>query len=416
MDTPGHGIGKPTGGTGSDRLNVPYRHSLSGPEVGTTQDRKGDYEPDCEPRSGQGRRRSTKRKKARRGPERGPRSLGRYPFLNLLKVYLDDVRPYYSESTYREIARKLPHIHGVLQTLKAHGRVSTTNPQKLGQRDIGALLDWMNARDGLRSRPLKPATQRKTIQYLNNFLQYFDNGIIKRMKDKKLLRPQKVSTGPLPSPAEAEVEELVSRLQEAAESGCSKAFGVFGHAVFCAYAGTRVKEIRLANMGDYSVSRSELIVYHPKGEGSWGETRPARVLLPGRQFVADFLDIRAREFKKRGLRDSVNAPLVPRFKLDGAVQWSDAVLHNVKCEVARELGLEFDFRSLRRAFAQNAVDRGAKIKSVSRALGHTSIATTERSYARLKVDQAYADLDRVYASSVSVESIPCDWKTARWSE
>lgn len=399
-----------------ENVNSLDSDATCGPEVGTTQDRKGDNEPDCEPRSGQGRRRRAAHRKSRRGPERGPRSLGRYPFLKLLEVYLDDVRPFYSESTYREMARKLPYIHGVLQTLKAQGRVSTTNPQKLGQRDIGALLDWMNARDGLRSRPLKPATQRKSIQYLNNFLQYFDNGIIKRMKNKKLLRPQKVSTGPLPSPGEAEVEELMTILQEAAESGCPKALGVFGHAVFCVYVGTRVKEIRLANKGDYSVSRSELIIYHPKGEGSWGETRPARVILPGRQRVADFLNLRAREFKKRGLRDSANAPLVPRFKHDGVVQWSDAVLHNVKCEVARELGLEFDFRSLRRAFGQNAVDRGANIASVSRALGHTSIVTTERSYARLKVDQAYADLEKVYAPSASIESIPCDWRTARWSE
>ena len=56
MDTPGHGIGKPTGGTGSDRLNVSFLYSQSGPEVGPTQDRKGDYGPDCEPRSGQGNR------------------------------------------------------------------------------------------------------------------------------------------------------------------------------------------------------------------------------------------------------------------------------------------------------------------------------------------------------------------------
>jgi len=36
----------------SDSVNVQGDHSPSGPEVGTTQDRKGENEPDCEPRSG----------------------------------------------------------------------------------------------------------------------------------------------------------------------------------------------------------------------------------------------------------------------------------------------------------------------------------------------------------------------------
>ena len=384
----------------------------SGPEVGTTQDRKGDYEPDCEPRSGQGRRHKATHKKNGRRLE----SLGRYPFLKLLEIYLDDVRPYYSESTFREMARKLPYIHGVLQTLKADGRVSTTNPKKLGQRDIGAFLDWMNARDGLRSRPLKGTTQSKMIQYLDNMMRYFENQTIEVMKAQKKLRMLNHLPGPLPCPSEDEVRGMVASLQEAAMNGSSKALGVLGHVVFCGYVGTRVKEIRLANKGDFSTSSMVLTIYHPKGEGRWGAIRDARVLPHGREVVADFMELRAREFKMRGVQDGRDMPLVPRFVRGGVKHWSDAVLHNVKCEVAKELGLQFDFRSLRRAFGQNALNRGGLLQSVSVALGHTSVVTTQRSYARLKVDQAYADLERVYASNVSPVSISPDWKTARWSE
>ena len=37
-------------------FNVQDDHLLNGLEVGATQDRKGEYEPDCEPRSGTGNR------------------------------------------------------------------------------------------------------------------------------------------------------------------------------------------------------------------------------------------------------------------------------------------------------------------------------------------------------------------------
>lgn len=51
---------------------------------------------------------------------------------------------------------------------------------------------------------------------------------------------------------------------------------------------------------------------------------------------------------------------------------------------------------LRRAFGQNAIDRGARIDSVSVALGHKTTRTTETYYARRKEEQAFADIEEAW--------------------
>ncbi len=63
-----------------------------------------------------------------------------------------------------------------------------------------------------------------------------------------------------------------------------------------------------------------------------------------------------------------------------------------------EMGLRFDFRQFRRAFGQNALDRGPRLDSVSVALGHHSTKTTEAYYARIRTKDAFRDLERVWVT------------------
>jgi len=412
LTTQREGPEKGNGCLAGDSVNVPDDHLPGGPEVGTTQDRKGENEPDCEPRSGQGSIR--KKERCKRGPARGPRSLGRYPFLAELEVYLKDVRHAYADSTYTEMKRKLPYIDWVFRELKSKGFVSTTNPRKVGQLEINAFVSWMKAKDGLRSEPLGSGSQKKLLQYLNNFLTYVDNGIIKRMVAKKQLTLPREPSTPQDSFEEEEKAALTIMLEEASSDSLN-ALGVFGHAMFCGYAGTRLKEIRLADKADYSSNSRELTIRHPKGEGAWADQRTARICGPGKQFVADFMDFRERELRRRSIRDRSDLPLVPRFVDSGVARWPDSVLHNVKCEVERDLRLRFDFRKLRRSYGQNLLDKGVSIESVSKAMGHANVATTQRYYVRMKTVRVFNEIDRAYASA-SVDSIPADCGKARCSE
>jgi len=324
--------------------------------------------------------------------------MGRLPFVTYLNEFLEDVQPFYSPATLTHMTRQLRYIHTILQQLRGQGLLATTNPMLFTQREIGVLLNYMNARDGLRSRPMGPTGQRKLLQYLGRFLEHCGNPVLQQMKVKRVLRIPKEACGPLPCPSEEQVQEIVGKLQEAAAAGDPDALGVLGMAVFCAYAGTRLKEIRLAQKGDLSLTYSELTVMHPKGEGSWGSPRKARLVPPGRQAMEDFMDLRSRELERRGIPDRKDLPLVPYLTGKSLVRcWNDAYLHSVKGELEAELGMRFDFRMLRRAYGQNALDRGARIDSVSVALGHASTRTTETYYARRKLQDAFEDLERAYS-------------------
>jgi len=78
----------------------------------------------------------------------------------------------------------------------------------------------------------------------------------------------------------------------------------------------------------------------------------------------------------------------------------------MRLKVFREAGIERTaYRTLRPSFAQKLKDRGAPIEAVSRALRHSSTATTERFDARIRTERAWDDLERLWeAPAVRVNS------------
>ncbi len=340
------------------------------------------------------------------GRKRHARSMGRFPFLTYLNEFHKSTMAFYAPTTSKDMYGKLRQVHEVFQELKARGLVKTTNPHAFGQQEIGAFMSWMSGRDGIRARPLAPKSQSLYLKYLSVFLSHVGNAIIAQMKSKRMIRIPNEASGPLTCPTEEQVEEIVTKLQEAAASGGIHELGVFGHTLLCAYAGTRLKEPRLAVKGDFSQTYSELLVVHPKGEGSWGAPRKAQIVPPGRLAMRDFLALRDRELSRRGVRDSKDAPLIPYFDRHGLMTpWPEPHLNKAKCMLEERLGIRYDFRMLRRAFGQSALDRGARLDAVSVALGHANSITTERYYARLKTRDAFVELERVWNVPRAVRSI-----------
>lgn len=190
---------------------------------------------------------------------------------------------------------------------------------------------------------------------------------------------------------------VLAALTRRARAAGDDALGVLGITVFAAFSGVRLKEVRLAKNGDFSAERWELVVHHPKGEGAYASARKARVALPGRPAVQDFLDLRAKALERAGVVDGREVPLVPFIRERGGVSpWNDAYLHKVKVGVLERAGIRFDFRSLRRSFGQCALDKGARYDTVSVLLGHKTTRTTETYCTRRKYDHAAEELERVW--------------------
>jgi integrase len=333
--------------------------------------------------------------------------MGRFPFLTRLTAFLKEIRPYYALVSHGNMSRKLTQIHRMLQELKKDDPTLSTNPEVIGEREVGALLEYMKGRTKHREKPMSVSTQVCLIGNLSVFLEYCGNATVSRMRAKRLLRLQNYSAGPLPSPSEGEIEDVVRKLESLASAGDTKALGVLGLVLFGAMAGLRPKEARLADYKDLNTYDWTLMVMHPKGEETWGRRRRAKVISVGRSAIERFLLMRRAELAKRGISDGGDLPLVPCFRADGTIShWSSTYALQVKDKLEDSLKLSFGFQMERRGFGQTSLDRDTRWDSVSVALGHKTTQTTELSYARRKEQHAFEDLEKAW--SAPRNSIPAN--------
>src|SRR5947208_7446372 len=164
---------------------------------------------------------------------------------------------------------------------------------------------------------------------------------------------------------------------------------------FYYHTGLRVKELRLARLSDLDTARWTLTIEHPKGECAWASAGERIAIFPSvRPHVLDYLDARARRLRDLGLEPEAVEALIPNDRGD---YYSEARWRRRRLESFREAGIErANFRLLRPTFAQRLKDRGAQIEAVSKALRHSSTATTERFYARIRTERAWDDLERLW--------------------
>jgi len=80
------------------------------------------------------------------------------------------------------------------------------------------------------------------------------------------------------------------------------------------------------------------------------------------------------------------------------------VLHSVRAETGHPSRTCFDRDPKQRlaTAGQIAKDRGASIEAVARALRHSTTKTTERYYARVQTEDAFAEWERAMANPVKV--------------
>lgn len=72
------------------------------------------------------------------------------------------------------------------------------------------------------------------------------------------------------------------------------------------------------------------------------------------------------------------------------------MLRKLKGELERRSDVRFSLKTLRATFARAANDKGDKIEAVSKALRHSNTRTTEEYYARIRTDDALAELEEAF--------------------
>jgi len=312
--------------------------------------------------------------------------MARTSFPKAVSAYLDAMKPYYQASTIERYGRDLRTAYRDLSALGL-----AKSPNALSEADIEALLYRWKTRPSRFGGVMAPSSQEKLLVVLDGFLQWCGNPVISNLRRKRHVRlPRAVAT-----PIRVLDDEDLERLRRGAEGiegwpGTVARFLV----AFLPATGLRPKEIRLARLRDLELDKGRILVSHPKGEGSWAAPDYAPVLSSAREAVMDYLAERAAYL---GGQDC--EWLIPYRRVSGEIgPWSAAMLRKLKADLQERSEVSFrGLKTFRATFAQRAIDAGARIEAVSRAMRHGSTKTTERYYARIRADDAFAEIERALA-------------------
>jgi len=312
--------------------------------------------------------------------------MARTSFLQAVSAYLDAMKPYYQASTIERYGRDLRTAY---RDLSALGPVKS--PTAISESDIEALLYRWRTRPSRFGGLMGPASQEKLLVVLDGFLQWCGNPAISNLRRKRHVRLPRAVATPIRVLNDEDLERLL-RCAEGVEGwpGIVSRFLV----AFLPATGLRPKEIRLARLRDLELDKGRILVSHPKGEGSWAAPDYAPILSFAREAVVDFLVERTAYLDGRE-----SESLIPYCRASGEIgPWSAAMLRKLKADLQDRSGVSFSgLKTFRATFAQRAIDGGARVEAVSRAMRHGSTKTTERYYARIRADNAFAEIERALA-------------------
>ncbi len=346
--------------------------------------------PPGEETTGHHKRRSKTRKKP--GPKKKhprdkadwmPNKFGKHPLSSAMKKYLNATQKYYAPITQRGRTRKLKMIcYTVVKMLGA-----SPQPQKVSEQDIFNYMDWLD------KQGIANSTQRKYIRFLKDYLAYYDNDVVVRMLNKKMVRyPKEV-----PTEIRSLSLETVKEIHQATKSmkGWEGSVARFITVAY-PYTGLRPSELRTMLYEDIDTEAWTLRVSHPKGESLYGKKRRIGILPALRPAFIEFLENRKDYLEKHGMTKDFEA-LIPYKGRKGMGYWTSQALNGLKRQVEKRAGFPFKLKDYRASFCQIAIDLGAELPAVSKIMGHSTSTTTERYYGRIRDDTAIKEIERAFA-------------------
>jgi integrase len=332
--------------------------------------------------------------------------MGRYPFLTVGMQYLERRKPFLAKSTVEDLERKVYLINTVFTELRKRGAVSTTNPNKMVQQDIGAFVKHMETekpKEGAGMNGRKKGQRVKTasrnylvglLHLLKKVCAFAGNNVFTQMEVQGDPIPRK-----LPKDLSSLNERELARISAAADEmeGWKGEVARFIVAVY-PYTGVRYNELRLAHFEDIDVEEWTIFVRHPKGEKRYARQRTAPILPPAREAVLRFLEVRDQRLKAKGVEQT--EALIPAWHNDRFDFYSYTNLRRIKNEIEERASrngkpLKFHIKTFRDTYVQMNIDRDPSLLSqVSVTVGHATTRTTEESYGRISVKRSVSDLNR----------------------
>ena len=339
----------------------------------------------------------------KRGRKRGARSMGPHPFLTYALKYIESVRAVRSEYTIADMERRYRNINEDLKYLKKEGRIASTNPPSLTDRDILEYINLLMAGEGPgrkgKNKPLKAKSINHNLGLINDLCKYANGtDLIAEVKHRHAALVPKVHSTRRPPLSSHELMRIIEVANEVKNDEWMRMIA-YAMTIVSISGGLRNKELRMANISDLDLDAETIYTEHVKGEDSYGQARIAPINPFAIPFLRRYVDARQMELKKRGIITPVLFPALNqranttnrekyRYSINGTV-----VRRN---KVMLETGVKYDFRKCRRTYGQTLKDDGASIEAISVSMGHSTTKTTEKSYARMTNESAIAEAQEVW--------------------
>jgi len=317
---------------------------------------------------------------------RRSKPLGRYPFVTVIGRYLEGRKGIVARSTYKEEERKLRYLAKVLQDLKTKGEINSSNPEKMGRKDIQGLMGWM------RDRELDPETQAKYLQHLNSLLLFCGNPAVENLKREGVR---------LPSGRGKRIRSIGEDDLATIRAASEKIEGWNGEmARFMVWilpaTGLRPKELRLAHLEDFDLRRRTFYVRHPKGEGSWASPETVELIrMDVLRLIKRYLVERDDHIRSKGLRKAT--ALFPNLYRGQDEFYSANGFFSIKQKVEEISGVEFKLKDFRSTLTSITV-RGdiGRLPAMSAQLRHNKMETTQKYYASIERSAASRQLRDIW--------------------
>ncbi|MHC1680193.1 MAG: tyrosine-type recombinase/integrase [Methanomassiliicoccales archaeon] len=324
--------------------------------------------------------------KRKPGRKRGPRSMGRYPFLAWKNKYLETTEGNFTEATRKEYDRRYRRIHQEMTLLVEKGKMTTTNPEKMTTQDI---LRFMGH---LRSKGVKESERCHDLSALKSLFALVGNPAVEQFKIKyKSMVPTR-RQGRFPPIEDTDFETIIKASEKVRDDNW-RMLQAYAVVILSICAGLRNKELRLSDVFDLDTNDWIFHARRVKGEDTYGQARDIPIRKEGRKLLVRYLRVRDQMVADRC---PDNKALFPALgdKHDGYYVGNS--LQKMKVLVEQETGIKFDLRMCRRTFGQLALDEGMSIESVSGFMGHNNTKTTENNYCRRKQELAIKEARKLW--------------------
>jgi len=303
--------------------------------------------------------------------------MSKYPFMTYVNSFMNRMKDIYAPITWDTVMRRYRRINKDVLALHKEGKISTTSPNLMTADDVRVYLTYRHSL-GLSGKEY--AHDQSAMIKLFDFVKNIAFKECLMMYPILKARKKHVRLPPLEDDTYATILKNALSL---------KSNDFHGHRAYClvllcARTGTRTKEIRLAELQDLDTKEWMLNIINVKGQDSYGEPRCVPIHPEIRPVVESYLLLRHNWLISGSMESTA---LFPSVSSEDGFLTSNS-LRRIKGRVEGDIGVNFDFRKLRRTFGQQLVDAGVDIESVSVAMGHATTKTTELNYARKRSSKA----------------------------